>query len=136
MVRHIKTSLFILILFCISCQSSKGLVSEAIKNKQEVSIRVEKYEGTLTGPLEFYTLQVKKNTDAYELHVTKKELLSIYKLPANKLTLLSEMETFFDDLHNNMLSSYYQVIVQYNTKKRAFKINTDIVADFIGGLKK
>jgi hypothetical protein len=46
------------------------------------------------------------------------------------------MENSFKDLHTLTGLSYCQITIETGKQKRAYKINTDIMHDFITGLKK
>ena len=119
-----------------SCSSTGSIISSAINNGQPLSIRAEKHGDAWTDPLDFYVADVKKNGEAYELHVTKGSEMGIYKLPSNKLSLLSQMENSLKDLHYLDQLSYHLITIRSGKRKKSYKINTDIMKDFIGGLKK
>jgi len=117
--------------FLFSCTS----IQQAIIQGKPVAIRIERHGDAWTDPSQFYVCEVKRNGGEHEFHVTKDSNTVIYLLPSAKLTLLYEMEMAFKDLHQWALS-YYLVIVQSYKTKRSYRINTDIVANFITGLKK
>lgn len=84
-----------------------------------------------------YTTEVKKNGTEYEFHVVKNGTRSIYPLTPNKLILLYSLEEGLKDIKvKDPLVQHYKVIIKAASSKRIYKINTDLVANFIGGLKK
>lgn len=131
----LKKTAVLLLLICSSC-STVYIISSAINGGETISISIQKHQAGEKGTSESYNAYIKKNGEEYELHVAKKEELVIYKLPANKLNLLKEMENSFDQLKPLPNSTYYLIKIQTNKRKSTYRINTDIIKDFIGGLKK
>lgn len=131
MLKKIMIGVFFLGYAC----NTTSIISNAVKKSTEVTIRVENHGDGLTDPTHTYTATVKKNGELYELQVSRQTTYTVYKLPANKLELLCEMENSFKDLHAQTARSYYQITIQTNQQKRVYRINTDIVQDFISGLK-
>ncbi len=129
----IKKLLIILVFIPISCTPS--LLRNGLRNGDPITIRVENHGDTFTGRSQFYVSEIRKNGETFEMEVTKAETKVTYLLPPNKILLLSEIEVFLNDL-NDVHLSYYLVIIQSNKKKNSYRINTDIVNDFITGLKK
>lgn len=118
-----------------SCNTT-SIITRAVKNSEEATIQVENKGDAPNNPANTYTTTLKKNGELYELHVVQQTKTTVYKLPANKLELLCEMENSFKDLHAKTPHAYYKVTIQSAKQKRVFLINTDIVHDFITGLKK
>ncbi len=131
----LKKTAIILLLICSSC-STVSIISSAINSGESISISVQKHQAGEKSPSGPYYTHVIKNGDEFELHTAIKEELVIYKLPTNKLNLLKEMENSFDQLKPLPNSTYYLIKIQTNKIKRSYRINTDIIKDFIGGLKK
>ncbi len=123
---------YIFLIFLFSCTS----IQEAIITGKPVVVSVEHHGDAWTDPTTFYTTEIKKSGEDYEFHVTKNDTLTIYKLPPNKLTLFYGMEEGFKDLNSNTSLSYYRIIVSAGASKRNYKINTDLIANFIKGLKR
>lgn len=134
MLKRLGVVLFLLCL-CSSCIAT-SIISSAINNGETIFISVQKNQAGEKSPSDPYYSHIIKNGDEYELHVAVKEELIIYKLPINKLNLLKEIENSFDQLKPLPNSTYYLIKIQTNKRKRSYRINTDIIKDFIGGLKK
>lgn len=84
-----------------------------------------------------YSAEVKKSGTEYEFHVIKNDTRSIYQLPPNKLGLLYSLEEGLKDIKvQNSLAQHYKVVIRASSSKKIYKINTDLIANFIGGLKK
>jgi hypothetical protein len=116
--------------------NTTSIISNAVKKSTEVTIRVENHNDAWTDPTHTYTATVKKNGELYELQVNDQTTYTVYKLPANKLELLCEMENSFKDLRPKTALSYCNITIETGKQKRVYRINTDIVHDFITGLKK
>lgn len=124
----------LLLLIFTSCNTT-SIISSAINSGETISISVEKHQAGDKGPSDPYYTHVIKNGGEFELHVAVKDDLVIYKLPINKLNLLKEMENSFDQLKPLPNTTYYLIKVHTNKRKSTYRINTDIIKDFIGGLK-
>jgi len=125
------TITFICIILFTSC-ITKGVIPTAISKGEKINIRVENRGGAFTP---FYDVLIQKNENEYELIHIDNSITNIYKLPINKLNLLLQMEVSFLDL-NKLGGKYCHVTISSSTSKRSYKINTDLVANFIKGLKK
>ena len=88
------------------------------------------------GAEDIYTAEIKCNAGEYEFHVKRGPDVQVYYLPSNKLSLLYQMETAFKDIKRSNSHSYHHVTVIANKSKRTHEINTDLIANFITGLKK
>lgn len=118
-------------LFLTSC-ATRGIIPDAISKGETISINVETKGDTYVS---FYELVIQKNGEEYELMQLEHYNTITYKLPSNKLELLSEMEPNFKGL-NSLGNKYFVVTISTALNKKIYKINTDVVHDFITGLKK
>ena len=120
-----------LFFFLASC-ATRSIIPGAIANGDPIKIKVES-----KGPVvSFYDVMVQKNGEEYELTHQENQTSSIYKLPANKIELLSEMEAWLKDLGYITKARYFEITIVSGTKKKMYRVNTDIVHDFLTGLKK
>jgi hypothetical protein len=122
----------IILLFLFSCTS----IQQAVVQRKPVSFKVENNTNRLNGNIEVYTAEIKYVGGEYEFHVRRGTDSEIYFLPSNKLSLLYGMEMAFKDIKRLVDHRYTRVTVTANKSKRIHEINTDLVANFISGLKK
>lgn len=123
---------YISFFFLFSCLS----VQQAVILGKPVSFKVVSCLDTRYGAEDIYTAEVMRNAGEYELHVRRGPLTEVYYLPSNKLTILYQMEAGFKDIKGSYSHSYHHVTVTANKSVRKYKINTDLIANFITGLKK
>lgn len=106
---------------------------DAINKGEIINIRVEQRNGT---SVSFYDVVIQKNGEEYELMVKGLEKNNTYKLPSNKLELLSEMEVSLKELRYITEAKYFVMTITTANKTKSYKVNTDIMHDLITGLKK
>jgi hypothetical protein len=111
-------------------------VQQAVILGKPVSFKVENISSTLDGTSAIYTAEIRGSGGVYEFHVRRGPDTEIYQLPSNKLTLLYEMEMGFKDIKRSVDHRYTRVTVNTHKSKRIYEINTDLIANFITGLKK
>jgi hypothetical protein len=126
-----KTTYLIFTFFLFSCSS---IQQDVIQHKR-VWISVESVNETDNNPNFFYLAEIKQNLNEFEFQVEQNGITTIYKLPSNKLTLLYEMEMGLKDIQTNN-PIHQKIIINTNKTKRTYKVNTDLIANFITGLKK
>jgi hypothetical protein len=126
-----KTTYLIFTFFLFSCSS----IQQAAIQHKRVWISVESVNETDNNPNFFYLAEIKQNLNEFEFQVEQNGVTTIYKLPSNKLTLLYEMEMGLKDIQTNN-PIHQKIIINTNKTKRTYKVNTDLIANFITGLKK
>jgi hypothetical protein len=124
-----KNFAYLIFLILSSCTS----IQQAVIQDKQVIIRVQHVSYTYSP--QFYSCEVKRNGGEREFHVTNDSTTTVYLLPSNKLTLLYEMEMGLKDIKATRFSEY-KVIIQADKAKRSYRVNTDLIANFITGLKK
>ena len=123
---------YIFFLSILSCTS----IQQAVVQRKPVSFIVENITNTLYGDVGIYTAEIRYKGGEYEFHVRRGPDTEIYFLPSNKLSLLYEMEIAFKDIKRSIDHRYTRVTVIANKSKRIHETNTDLIANFISGLKK
>jgi len=131
----IKAQIFLyFVIGLVICSCGKWIIPDAIKNNKPLLIEVMPHGDAWTNPKDFYKAEVVKKGEEYEFVVTRSNGVTIYNLPPNKLNLLSQFEGNLKDLTASL--KYIEITISSENQKKSFQVNTDIVSDFIGGLKK
>jgi hypothetical protein len=128
-----RNLIFITLLALLASCSTRAIIPGAIANGQQIKIKVESKGGALSS---FYDVLIQKAGEDYELTHQEANISVTYKLPSNKLELLKQMEFWLKDLRYITEAKYYLMTITAGNKTSTYKINTDIMHDFITGLKK
>lgn len=123
---------FILVFIFLPSCLTKSIIPTAIGNGARISIKVQSLGGIGSS---FYEVNIEKKGEEYELVHLENNISTAYKVPANKLELLSEMEMNLKAL-NKLREKYFCLTISSDKKSKSYNINTDIMHDFISGLKK